>query len=168
MTDRVDKQTYEDLITAFSCKLTMETNFYWKVATVALILCLQTSFGQKERPSVFNVICGDRQDQTIRKIKDVAKRFELNKTVSNELPYIFTLMLDRNKKVIEVDKEGCYDFQFCDSLIEKVIKKMSFKFIDQNKVKNRNCFVIIIDKKLTKVNYATSSDYYARPARTVD
>lgn len=32
-----DKQTYEDLITAFSHKLTIETNFYWKKTTRRLV-----------------------------------------------------------------------------------------------------------------------------------
>lgn len=33
----IDEQTYKDLITAFSFKLTMETSFYWKKATRRLI-----------------------------------------------------------------------------------------------------------------------------------
>ena len=33
----IDEQTYKDLITAFSYKLTMETNFYWKKATNRLV-----------------------------------------------------------------------------------------------------------------------------------
>ncbi len=33
----IDEQTYKDLITAFSHKLTMETNFYWKKATRHLV-----------------------------------------------------------------------------------------------------------------------------------
>jgi hypothetical protein len=33
----IDEQTYKDLVTAFSHKLTMETNFYWKKATKRLI-----------------------------------------------------------------------------------------------------------------------------------
>jgi len=33
----IDEQTYQDLITAFSHKLTMETNFYWKKATSRLV-----------------------------------------------------------------------------------------------------------------------------------
>ncbi len=38
MTDMtIDEQTYRDLITAFSFKLTMETNFYWKKATKRLV-----------------------------------------------------------------------------------------------------------------------------------
>jgi len=37
MTTLVDEQTYEDLITAFSHKLTMETNFYWKKSNRRII-----------------------------------------------------------------------------------------------------------------------------------
>lgn len=33
----IDEQTYNDLITAFSHKLTIETNFYWKKATKRLV-----------------------------------------------------------------------------------------------------------------------------------
>lgn len=33
----IDEQTYRDLITAFSYKLTMETNFYWKKANRRLV-----------------------------------------------------------------------------------------------------------------------------------
>ncbi len=33
----IDEQTYTDLITAFSFKLTMETNFYWKRSTRRLV-----------------------------------------------------------------------------------------------------------------------------------
>ncbi len=37
MINQLTKQTMENLITAFSYKLTLETNFYWKVATNSLV-----------------------------------------------------------------------------------------------------------------------------------